>query len=106
MSSIPRKQLEREKDRAIILAGIELVLGIIMVYIGFQFFNASEYFRIAIYEMEQSAYTPEYTLDLFRTILSAILAGGFFALIHGVKRIADNFLNAWVKSAIPETASK
>ena len=105
MSSI-EKQLKRERDRAIILAGIELFLGIIMVYIGWQFFNASEFFRITVHEMEQSHYTPEYTINLFKAILSATLAGGAFALIHGIKRIVDNFLNVWVKSAIPETSSE
>ncbi len=101
-----KEQLKRERDRAILIAGFELLLGIIMAYIGWQFFNANEAFRIMIYEMEQSIYTPAYSIDLFRTIQAGTLAGGFFALVHGVKRIADNVLNAWVKSAIPEIPSE
>jgi ammonia channel protein AmtB len=89
-----------------ILAGIELVLGILMIYIGWQLYNAGEYFRIAIYEMEQSPFTPKHIINLFRTMLTTTLAGGFFALVHGIKRIADSSLNAWVKSAIPETSTE
>ena len=42
------------------------------------------------------------TITTYKTILAMIIAGGFFAFIHGIKRILDNVLNAWVKSAIPK----
>ena len=39
---------------------------------------------------------------LFSAIRMIIIIGGIFALIHGVKRVVDNILSAWVKSAIPK----
>jgi len=54
-----------------------------------------------LYEMEKSTYTPEYLINLFRAAVTGSLAAGFFALVHGAKRVVDNSLNAWVKSALP-----
>lgn len=95
----PPEQLRREKIRAIAVAIIELVLGSLMAYIGFQLFNISEVWRIVIAETPQSPYIPEYIIGLYNAILMIIIVGGIFSLIHGIKRIVDNVLNAWVKSA-------
>jgi len=96
------EKLGRERTRATALAAIELILGVLIIYIGLQLFIASEHFRFAIFEMQQNSYVPEYMLGIYRTILAVILAGGFFALVHGVKRIVDNALKAWIKSAVPK----
>jgi TRAP-type C4-dicarboxylate transport system permease small subunit len=95
----PPEQLRREKIRAIAVAIIELVLGSLMAYIGFQLFNISEVWRIITEEVTQSPYTPEHIIGLYNAILMVIIVGGIFSLIHGIKRMVDNVLNAWVKSA-------
>lgn len=100
------EQLKREKVRAIAVAIIELVLGSLMAYIGFQLFNISEIWRIVIMEAAQSPYTPEYIIGLYNAILLVIIGGGIFAVIHGVKRMVDNLLNAWVKSATPKPSEE
>ena len=84
------------------IAGIEILLGIVMFYIGLQLLNLSESIRFSIYELEEAGYMARETITVYKTILAMIIAGGFFAFIHGIKRILDNVLNAWVKSAIPK----
>jgi ascorbate-specific PTS system EIIC-type component UlaA len=98
--SVPVEQLEREKTRAIIMAGLEIVLGTIMLYIGLQVLSVSDAWRYAMFQMRQQA--TEETMAMYGTALGIIMATGFFALLHGLKRIIDNILNAWVKSAIPK----
>jgi len=100
--SVPVEQLEREKTRAIIIAGMEILLGAIMLYIGIQVLSISEAWRFAMFQMRQ--YATEETMQMYGIVLGIILASGFFAFFHGVKRIFDNLLNAWVKSAIPKTS--
>jgi len=73
-----------------------------MFYVGIQVLSISEAWRFAMYEMRQ--YASEETMQIYGTALGIILAIGFFTLFHGVKRIFDNLLNAWVKSAIPKTS--
>lgn len=95
------EQLKREKTRSLIIAGFELIIGILFIVLGWQFFNMSNLFSTMLYEMEESPYYPNYIFDLYRTIQIGFLAGGFIGFVHGVKRMIDNTLNAWVKSALP-----
>jgi len=97
---VSSEQLKREKIRAVMIATIELILGATMILIGIQFINVAEFFKFELYEVMKE-YPQERYLDLYRTIITGSLAGGFFAMLHGVKRMVDNLLNAWVKSAIP-----
>jgi len=97
---IPHEQLRREKFRAIAIAIIELTLGAIMTYVGFQLFNLSELWRLIF--VETSGYYSEQHIEFYNAIFLIIISGGIFVLIHGIKRIVDNILNAWVKSAIEE----
>ncbi|MDH5771407.1 MAG: hypothetical protein OEZ25_09000 [Candidatus Bathyarchaeota archaeon] len=94
----PPEQLRREKIRAITVAIIELLLGSLMAYIGFQLYSIGEAWRSVIAAMAQYPYTPEIN-GLYNATPMIIIAGGIFSLIHGIKRIVDNVLNAWVKSA-------
>jgi len=101
--TLPREQLEREKTRAEIIALLELVLGGTMLFIGFQLFNLYGVIQLTLFEMIRSR-APTESIDMMRLMLSVIIAAGFFTVFHGVKRMADNVLNAWVKSAIPKNA--
>jgi uncharacterized membrane protein YphA (DoxX/SURF4 family) len=101
--SIPTEQLEREKTRAVVIAVLELVLGVTMLYVGLQVLSISEAWRFTLYQMQQ--YAPAETMQMYEAALGILIALGFFALIHGIKRIADNLLNAWVKSAIPKAST-
>jgi len=94
----PPEQLRREKIRAIAVAVIELVLGILTAYIGFQLLNIGELWRLAFMGVP-SPYQPEPMFEMYNAIPMIIIAGGIFSLIHGIKRMVDNVLNAWAKSA-------
>lgn len=59
-----------------------------------------------IREMATSPYTPDYLIGLYNAILLVTIAGGFFAVVHGIKRIVDNVLNAWVKSVTPKPSEE
>jgi uncharacterized membrane protein YphA (DoxX/SURF4 family) len=83
------------------MAVFELVIGILFIVLGWQFFNISNLFSTMLHEMGESPYTPNYIYDLYKTNQTGFLAGGFIAFVHGVKRTVDNTLNAWVKSALP-----
>jgi len=96
------EQLRREKIRAITVAIIELVLGSLMAYIGFQLFSIG---MQAFAEMAPYLYTPGIN-GLYNAIPMIIIAGGIFSLIHGIKRMVDNVLNAWVKSAITKPSEE
>jgi len=100
------EQLKREKYRAIAIMAIELILGGIIIFIGFQFFVISEIWHLIILEMAESPYTPKYIVELFSVIRMLFIVGGIFAFIYGVKRIVDNVLNAWVKSATPKPSEE
>jgi uncharacterized membrane protein len=86
------EQMKREKVHAIVVAAIEVGLGFLVLYIGLQFFNIYNSLNQLL-----GPYTPSYFMDI-RTI---VLIGGIFVILHGIKRMVDNILNAWVKSAVP-----
>jgi hypothetical protein len=53
-----------------------------------------------------SPYTPvapAFIIDLFKTVRTILLIGGILIVLHGVKRIVDNVLRAWARSATPKT---
>ncbi len=85
------EQIKREKVHASVVAAIEVGLGFLVLYSGLQFFNLYDSFGQLL-----SPYTPPYLMDI-RTI---VLIGGIFVILHGIERIVDNVLNAWVKSAV------
>jgi len=105
LMTLPREQLEREKTRAEIIAMLEVVLGGTMLFIGFQLFNLYGSLQYSMFQMMRSTTTPKETIDMLNLILSVTIAAGFFTVFHGIKRMADNVLNAWVKSAIPKNES-
>ena len=103
--TLPREQLEREKVRAQIIAMLELILGALMLFIGFQFFSLYSVIQYSMFQMMRTTTTPKETMDMYNLILSVVLTSGFFVLFHGIKRMADNILNAWAKSYIPKNQS-
>ena len=92
----------RERARALIVAGFELILGVLFILLGWQLFNVSNVFHTMLGEMVQSPYTPTYVYELYRTIQVGFLIGGFIAFVHGAKRMVDNMLDVWAKSALPK----
>jgi hypothetical protein len=93
------EQLKREKTRFRIVTVFELVIGVLFIVLGWQFFNVSNVFSTMLDRMGPSPYSP--IVDLYRTIQTGFLVGGFMTFVHGIKRAVDNILIAWVKSALP-----
>ena len=91
----------RERARALIIAGFELILGVLFILLAWQLFNVSTLFHTMLGEMGQSPYTPTYVYELYRTIQIGFLIGGFIAFAHGAKRMVDNVLAVWANSAVP-----
>ena len=94
------EQWRRERARALIIAGFELILGVLFILLGWQLFNVSNVFHTMLLEIVQSPYTPMYIYELYMTIRIGFLIGGFIAFVHGAKRMVDNVLDVWAKSAL------
>jgi hypothetical protein len=94
-------QMRRERIRAIVVAAFELILGSLMAFIGFQLINFGGAWLTQVQQMLQSPYQQRFIVDMYTAIALVSIAGGLFALIHGIKRIIDNILNAWIKARAP-----
>jgi len=95
---MPIEQLRREKIRSVVMAGFELIIGVLFIALGWQFFSVGGFFSVMTSQI--TGYSG-YLFDLYKAIQTGFFVGGFIAVFHGIKRITDNILNAWVKSALP-----
>lgn len=102
MTGLPKIRFSRERTHSIIVAFFESILGIMTFVLAWDFIDAGNLMNVWIAQMMRSPYTPQEAIDFFKSVQSGLYFVGAFIFLHGLKRIVDNVLDAWVKSSKSE----
>jgi len=85
-----------ERHYLIILAVLELILGVVTIIMAVNIYNLSAAFGDMLREMKKYPYMPAFVIDMYEAIYWVLLLSGIFIIIHGIKRIIDNLMKPFV----------